>query len=81
MDRTYYERDEFIYDPRFASLWCDNRQTELAEQRGRMLKAPNWITNHSPDWGGTIQRDDLYRANNRHYRADKRIYTQLKGRP
>ena len=77
MDRTYYDRDRFIYDPRFVSLWCDNLQTDLAKERGRMLKAPNWITNESPDWGGSITKDDLYKRNNRFYRIDERTYQRI----
>lgn len=77
MDRAYYQRDGFIYDPLFVSLWCDNLQTDLAIERGRMLKAPNWITNQSPDWGGYIQSDPLYRRNNRFFKSDERTYQRI----
>lgn len=76
-DRAYYERDRRIYDPGFFSLWCDNLNTDLATERGRLLKAPNWITNESPDWGGSISNDDLYRRNNRFYRIDQRTYQRI----
>lgn len=77
MGRTYYARDGHIYDPRFVSLWCDNLQTDLAEERGRLIKAPCWIKNESPDWGGSMERDDLYRRNNRFYRIDQRTYQRI----
>jgi len=34
MGRTYYERDNFIYNPVFESLWCDVVAQEIAQIRG-----------------------------------------------
>ncbi len=74
MDRAYYERDGFIYNPKYLSLYCDNEQQEVAKNRGRLITAPNWITNESFQWGGTIANDALYRRNNRHYLTDQRTF-------
>lgn len=35
MDRAYYDRDKFIYNPIFESLWCDVVAQEVAQIRGR----------------------------------------------
>jgi hypothetical protein len=32
--RTYYERDGFIYNPVYLSLFCDEEKTEIARLRG-----------------------------------------------
>ena len=74
MDKAYYLRDQFIYDPRYISLFADNAQTEIAQKRGRLLKTGNLITNHSPDWGGANVRDGLYSFNNKFYNQDRRTY-------
>ena len=79
MDREYYLRDGYIYRPApdgYLSLYCDNEQQEVAKIRGRLLMAPNWITNECFVWRGSIPNDALYRRNNRHHRTDERTYRQ-----
>ena len=74
MGRKYYERFGYIYHPAYTSLWCDNEQTEVAVNLGKMLKLPSIIRNESPDWFGSHKRDALYRRNNAWFKRDRMTY-------
>jgi len=74
MGREYYDRFGYLYHPSYKSLWCDNEQTKVAVDAGKMIHAPCWIKNESPDWQGNQRRDRLYERNNRFYSVDKKNY-------
>jgi hypothetical protein len=78
MGRTYYNRFGYLYHPSYKSLWCDNEQTEVAVTAGKMVNAPCWIKNESPDWGGSQKKDAMYRRNNGWYNVDRKNYERRK---
>lgn len=79
MDRAYYERFGYLYHSDYVSLFCDNEAGEVAEALGRLIKDEEvYIRNMSPDWGGPIPVDTLYRRNNRYYGIDRRTYLARK---
>lgn len=79
MNRAAYDHFGYIYHPDYVSLWCDNEQTEVCTANGMMRRIPvELFRNESPDWGGTIKRDQLYRKNNRHFDTDKKTYLRRK---
>lgn len=50
--RDYYNRDKFIYDTRFESLWCDVVAQEVAQIRGCYEYVDTVIFNHlHPSFG------------------------------
>lgn len=78
MDRAYYNRDGYIYNPIYAHSWCDTELTEVAHLRGRVItrmdiKFPH---NHYSVTGEAI--DDLYKRNNLTHDRDRPIYQQRK---
>jgi hypothetical protein len=79
MDRAYYSRTSYIYHPAYVSLWCDNEQTEVAQSLGRLQKMGLELwRNESPDWGGVVRKDQLYKANNSHFVKDQITYNRRK---
>lgn len=78
MGRVYFERFGYLYHPSYKSLWCDNEQTEVAVDAGKMTKAPCWIRNESPDWGGNQKPDAMYRRNNGWYNVDRKNFERRK---
>ena len=78
MGRTYFDRFGYLYHPSYQSLWCDNEQGDVAERDEVVIKAPCWIRNESPDWGGSQKNDALYRKNNGWYKVDRRNYERRK---
>lgn len=61
MGRKYYERDNFIYDPRFESLWCDVVAQEMAQMRGRYQFINNQLFHHNHPSFGECLYDEQYR--------------------
>lgn len=47
MDKKYYERDNFIYDPRCESLWSDVIAQETGQMRGRYSFLNTIIFHHN----------------------------------
>jgi len=53
MDRSYYERFNYIYHPDYHSLWCDNEAMDVAQQLGRYKYIDLQIFSHEhPAWTG-----------------------------
>lgn len=79
MNRAAYDLKGYIYHPDYQSLWCDNEQTEVMTANGVMLQVDRELwRNESPDWGGSVKRDNLYRANNSLFAKDKATYLRRK---
>lgn len=52
MDRKYYDRFGYIYNPEYKSLFCDNEQQEVAKILGRYKFFKTRLFNHNhPAWG------------------------------
>ena len=61
--RKYYQRDGYIYNPSYQSLWCDAEATEVAHMRGKykyMGDATILFAHHHPAWGFCLH-DEQYR--------------------
>ena len=61
--RKYYQRDGYIYNPEYQSLWCDVEATEVAHMRGKykyMGDATILFAHHPPAWGFCLH-DEQYR--------------------
>ena len=61
--RKYYERDKYVYNPAYESVWCDAEETEKAYMRGKYkyMGDSNIIFNHlHPAWN-LSDWDDQYR--------------------
>jgi hypothetical protein len=79
MNRAAFDITGYIYHPDYTSLWCDNEQTEVMVAAGIMLQVDRELwRNESPDWGGNIKQDRLYRINNSLFRKDQQTYLRRK---
>lgn len=79
--RKYYERDRFIYNPIYASFFCDNEQTQIAQMRGKIAFIEQPIASHEhPSWSnsGGMKRDATYTRNNKYWRQDEATYHRRK---
>lgn len=80
MDRAYYDRYGWIYDPRFKSVFCDDLQTDLAKRDGRLVFVDLTIAHHlHPANVNDLVPDALYRRNETTaiWNADERLYRKL----
>lgn len=60
MDRTYFERDGYIYHPSYSSLWCDNESMAVAQARGRYFYMGIQIFDHYHPAYGHVPWDEQY---------------------
>jgi hypothetical protein len=77
IDRVYYNRDGYIYHPRFDHLFCDTFFTDVAFKRGRVI-SKNITFKHNQYSIIGAQPDETYKRNNATYESGKRIYQELK---
>lgn len=78
MDRDYYERDGFVYDPRFESLCCDVWATLLAQKRNCYKFANLKVMTHLHPSYGTAKNDHIYVKNLQSLQRDKLTLAELK---
>lgn len=60
MGRVYYERDMCIYNPRYASLWCDVEATEVGWIRGCLKYVSQFVFSHLHPAHGLAPTDEQY---------------------
>jgi hypothetical protein len=78
MDKKYYDRFGYIYNPEYKSLFCDNEQQEVAKKLGRYVFIKKRLFNHNhPAWG-LAQMDDLMVHTESFHAEDKATFERRK---
>ncbi len=75
MDRKYYDRFGYVYQPDYVSLWCDNEATEVARKLGRYKFVNKYIFEHLHPSAGKAKKDDQYRHTESFFSKDKLTYS------
>lgn len=82
MDRKYYDRFGYIYNPEYKSLFCDNEQQEVAKLLGRYVFIKKRLFNHNhpihPGHAGTGQVDALMRHTESFWKEDEATFNRRK---
>lgn len=74
MDRVYYNRFGYIYNPEYISLYCDNEATEVARKLGRYKFVDKIICEHLHPVTGRAKNDDQYRYTQSFASEDKKTF-------
>jgi hypothetical protein len=74
MDRIYYNRFGYVYNPEYISLYCDNEATEVARKLGRYKFVPIVICEHLHPVTGKVKTDDQYRYTQSFAQEDKTTF-------
>lgn len=75
MGRKYFERFNFIYNPVYKSLFCDNEFTDISVKLNKYFYTDQVLIEHQhPMNRRGIGMDNLYRKNDRHFQSDKKLY-------
>ena len=76
--RKYYERFNYVYNPEYTSLWCDNEFMDVADILGKQIyfKKPIIIHEHHSNGYGTP--DELMKKTESFYDKDKSVYFKRK---
>lgn len=78
MDKKYYDRFGYIYNPEYKSLFCDNEQQEVAKLLGRYVFIKKRLFNHNhPAWG-LAPVDALMRHTESFYSVDEETFKRRK---
>lgn len=79
LGRKYYDRFNYIYNPEYHSLFCDNEFTEVAESMGKLYKSERCLFKHEHFANNpTTKRDALYDRNEALFNIDKQTFERRK---
>lgn len=70
----YYRRFNYIYNPEYKALWCDNEFMEVAAMLGKQTYFQDVIIRHEHPIHGHGRQDNLNNRDNLLYHEDKRTY-------
>lgn len=77
MDRKYYERFGYIYDPRFSHLFCDTALTHIGHMLGKVIELPIMFKhNHYTQKGGQ-PKDAINEKNDKTWAQGEKLYLEL----
>lgn len=76
LDRAYFDRFGYVYNPAYVSLHCDNEFQEVSERLGRAVYVNEVVIAH--DWIGDFAPDRLHQRNESFYRADEQTFRRRK---
>jgi len=72
--KKYFDRDLFIYNPIYWSLFCDNESKMLAELRGKYRYLGIKLLNHLNPAYGHLPRDEQFNRQQDLWNRDERIF-------
>lgn len=80
MGRKYFDRFGYLYNPEYATMFCDNEYTEVARILNRSAFIPMRIFDHLHHIWGMAQKDDLNLRNDAAelYIQDNQTYMRRK---
>lgn len=76
----YYRRFNYIYQPDYWALWCDNEFMDVANMLGKQTYSPDILFRHEHPANGHGKTDRLNDRDNRFYEIDRKTYEQRKAR-
>jgi len=78
LGKKYYERFNYIYYPKYISVWCDNEFMDVANILNKQKYFDKVIIEHQhPDWGFG-NRDEIHILNSKHEKHDRELYNKRK---
>lgn len=74
----YYSRFNYIYNPEYKSVFCDNEQTDVGRLLNKITDIDRVIIRH--EWTNVEFQDELRRKNEQseYYQMDKSVYERRK---
>lgn len=77
MDRAYYNRFGYIYNPEYKHMYADTEMTEVGHILGRVI-ASDLLFEHKHYSIGKSQFDHIYEKNNQTYQQGEEVYNRRK---
>lgn len=73
MDRVYYERFGYVYNPAFVHLFCDTEMTHVGHMLGKVIELPLLIK-HNHYAAGLSQKDAINEKNDATWNQGEKVY-------
>jgi len=80
MGKKYYDEFNYIYNPEYISLWCDNEFTDVSLALNKCYKSDKVIIEHQHPVYQKTNYDELYVKNESFFHVDKETYERRKER-
>lgn len=78
LGKKYYDRFNYIYYPKYISVWCDNEFMNVANILKKQTYFSDVIIKHEhPDWGHG-NRDEIHQSNTKNEKHDRDLYNLRK---
>lgn len=77
---NFYKLFNYIYNPSFKSLWCDNLVMEIAQKLGKYKYCGYQINLHLNPCYGHLPRDAMFDEQQGHWGHDEALYNEIKTR-
>jgi hypothetical protein len=78
LGKKYYDRFEYIYNPEYKSVWCDNEFMSVANILNKQTYIKDIIIKHEhPDYGFG-KRDDIHINNLKNESTDRNLFNKRK---
>lgn len=78
LGKKYYDRFDYIYNPEYVSVWCDNEFMDVGNILEKQTYFDEVIIKHEhPDWGFG-GRDEIHSLNSKYEAHDRNIYNTRK---
>jgi hypothetical protein len=74
LGKKYFDRFNYIYNPSYISLWCDNEFTDVSVKLERVYKSQEVIIEHQHYHYQKTNFDELYARNQSYFEIDKQVY-------
>jgi hypothetical protein len=80
LTRARFERFNYVFHPRYRSMYSDNEFTDVANRDGVVIDATDIVFEHRHPLGGKAQWDETYLVSNSNerYEQGREIYEQRK---
>ena len=76
--RNYYNRFNYIFNPQYKSLYCDNEFTDVARLLNKITYVPYQFYKHIHPSFDLTTADELYFRNESYFDVDKELYFNRK---
>jgi hypothetical protein len=81
LGKNYFDRFGYIYHPAYASLWCDNEQTEVAKLLNKYKYCNKQIFIHKhPANDASVERDAQYGTTESYFGLDEIVFKDRKAK-
>lgn len=78
LGKKYYDRFNYIYNPEYKSVWCDNEFMDVANILNKQTYFDEIIIRHEhPDWGFG-KNDFTHEENMKNESSDRTVYNERK---